>query len=277
MFQTYYGPDVSVYQGIINWPVLNPGAAFVLIKSSGSDDGNYLDPNFESNIDQARNYGNALPRGVYHFCGGTDALDDASYFVSAVGNNLQVGELYLFDCERGAAVTPSYALQALSAAKAALGWAGGVYVSQNRLVTEDWSAVAAAGYFVWPADWAVSPSADFSVGAFNTYSFQQYTDSATWPGIQGACDGDCFFAASITDWFKFGKPATPVVPPVVTPATPTPPVVAPTPPAAPPAQPAPVVPATPPTPIVPPPMKKPSWFERFLDWFEETFFKKGES
>src|ERR1017187_6731297 len=164
-FNTFYGPDISTYQTITNWPALNNGAAFIMIKSSGSDDGSYLDDKFLDNQNNARSFGNALPRIYYHFGGGiddgTDPINEANYWADNVGNDLEVGEVYEIDCERGVAVQPDWALKWLNQAKAIVGWGGGVYVSQSRLVSEDWSAVAAAGYFVHPADWAVAPSGDF--------------------------------------------------------------------------------------------------------------------
>ena len=225
-YKTFYGPDISAYQTITSWSELNNGAAWIMIKASGNDAGNYIDANYLENIANARTFGNALPRIVYDYCGGVDPISDANYFVDNVLVNLEVGEAYEFDCERGNAVTPEYALQALNQAKSRVGWGGGVYVSQNRLVTEDWSPVANAGYFVHPADWGVSPSGTFSVGAFKTYSFQQYTDSATWPGISAPCDGDVFFGEAVTDILKFGKPAPVITPPPVV-VTPPPVIVAP--------------------------------------------------
>jgi GH25 family lysozyme M1 (1,4-beta-N-acetylmuramidase) len=223
-FNTFYGPDISFYQTITDWVALNKGAAFIMIKASGNDDGNYVDSKYLENIAQARSFGNDLPRIVYNYCGGTDAVGDANYFVDNVGVNLQVGEAYEFDCERGAAVTPAYALQALNQAKSRLGWGGGVYVSQSRLISEDWSPVADAGYFVHPADW-IPTTDNFSVGAFKTYSFQQYTNKATWPGITTPCDGDAFFGDTAMDILKFGKPAAIAAPPAV---VATPPIVVPT-------------------------------------------------
>jgi hypothetical protein len=219
---TFYGPDISSYQTITDWNDLNNGAAFIMIKASGNDDGNYIDSKYEDNMAHARSFGNDLPRIVYNFCGGTDAAADANYFVDNVGINLQVGEAYEFDCERGAAVTPAYALAALNQAESRLGWGGGVYVSQSRLVSEDWSPVATAGYFVHPADWGVSTSDNFNVGAFKTYYFQQYTDNATWPGISAPCDGDAFFGPAAINILKFGKPATVLQPPVVVASYPPP-------------------------------------------------------
>ncbi len=224
-YQTFYGPDISAYQTVISWPELNNGAAWIMIKASGNDAGNYIDTSYQQNITNARVFGNSLPRIVYNYCGGVDPINDADYFVDNVLVNLEVGEGYEFDCERGAAVTPEYALQALNQAKSRAGWGGGVYVSQNRLVTEDWSAVANAGYFVHPADWGVAPSGTFSVGAFKTYPFQQYTDNATWPGISAPCDGDVFFGEVVTDILKFGKPAPIIVPPRVNITPPAAPVV----------------------------------------------------
>lgn len=225
MFNTFYGPDISTYQTVTDWNALNTGAAFIMIKSCGTDDGDYIDDKWEENITNARSFGNALPKITYAFCGGVDPIHDADYFVDNVGVNLHVGEAYEFDCERGNAVTPEYAKQALDHAKERLGWGGGVYVSQSRLINEDWTPVAEAGYFIHPADWADSTADNFNVGAFKTYSFQQYTDHATWPGISAPCDGNAFFGNDAIDILKFGKPADVPTPPVVIPIVVTPPPV----------------------------------------------------
>lgn len=252
-----------------------------MIKSSGSDiaEGNsYMDDKFQDNITNARSFGNALPRVIYHFLGGynvgADPIDEANWWVDNVGVNLQVGEAYEFDAERGVATEPAYALAALDQAKARLGWGGGLYISQSRLVSEDFSSVAAAGYFVHPANWGVSTADNFSVGAFGTYSFQQYTDKATWPGISAPCDGNAFFGNAAIDILSLGMPAVvtpppivipvppiiPVEPPVVTPPIPEP-IVVPDP------EPTPTPQPTPepiPTPVVI--IKQDPWYIRLLKW-----------
>ena len=59
-----HGIDVSRHQGNIDWrAVAQAGTRFAYIKAT--DGGDYLDPNFRSNWEQARAAG--IPRGAYHF------------------------------------------------------------------------------------------------------------------------------------------------------------------------------------------------------------------
>lgn len=83
-----HGIDVSRYQGDIDWHRLRSNAIidgcplrFVFIK--GTEGSSRVDPNFNDNFEQAREYG--FVRGVYHFWSNkSSARDQAYYFLKNV-------------------------------------------------------------------------------------------------------------------------------------------------------------------------------------------------
>ncbi len=83
-----HGIDISHYQGTINWDRLRSNAMvdgcpirFIIIKST--EGSSRIDPNFEENFYQAREYG--FVRGVYHFwSNNSSARAQANYFLSKV-------------------------------------------------------------------------------------------------------------------------------------------------------------------------------------------------
>lgn len=77
---TIYGPDVSSYQGNVNWPqVRAEGFDFAIVKCTQGD--NYLNPYFVSQIDGAKAAG--LLVAVYHYIEAScSAASQAAYFAS---------------------------------------------------------------------------------------------------------------------------------------------------------------------------------------------------
>jgi lysozyme len=85
------GNDVSLYQGVINWPrVYARGQRFVLIKATEGDD--LQDTFFKNNWAGAKSAG--LLRGAYHFfrCN-VDPVIQADYFINFVKSTNDIGEL----------------------------------------------------------------------------------------------------------------------------------------------------------------------------------------
>ena len=242
---TYYGADISRWQGTVDWPAFNPGAAFVFFKAGGGDGGNYIDSQFENNLAGSRALGNQMPHGVYWFLQGDDPVGEANYFIQNVGNRLQTGEVIVLDCETSSGVNPNNAKQWLDTVSSVLGFKPIVYMSDNTVLTHDWSAVANANYGLWVADWGVDTSNNVPLKYWPFYAFQQYKDNGTFPGISGNVDADAFFADAISDFYKYGKPAN-VPPPIETPAPVQPPVI-----------PVPPVPEPTPVPPVPEPIPEP--------------------
>ncbi|MBP7856934.1 MAG: glycoside hydrolase family 25 protein [Prevotella sp.] len=83
-----HGIDISRYQGEIDWQKLRSSAIidgcpvrFIFIKAT--EGASRVDPNFNDNFEQARDYG--FVRGVYHFwSNNSSARDQAYYFLSKV-------------------------------------------------------------------------------------------------------------------------------------------------------------------------------------------------
>ena len=90
-----HGIDISHYQGSVNWDRLRSNALvdgcpirFIIIKST--EGSSSIDPNFEDNFYQAREYG--FIRGAYHFWSvNSGAREQAYYFLQKV--HLERGDL----------------------------------------------------------------------------------------------------------------------------------------------------------------------------------------
>lgn len=268
---TFYGCDVSRWQGIIDWNALNPGAAFVFFKGGGGDDGNYVDSQFQNNLAGVRLLGNEMPHGWYWFASMGDPIAEANYFVDNCCSDIRIGEVLVLDDEVPGSLDPTWAKQWLDQVANRVGFKPIIYLSDSEVLNHDWSPVVDAGYGLWLADWAVSPADNAPLKYWPFYAFQQYTDNAHFPGIEGGTgnvDADAFFASAITDFFKYGKQPSPSAP-VALSAPPEQPIPVPAPvppaPAAPTTIPVKSVPPTQPIDIVKPVKKKEQPVNTFLD------------
>lgn len=248
---TFYGFDFSRWQGTINWGAVAGNAAFAFYKGTGGDAGLYVDSQFLANHAGARATG--IPHGIYHFGGTGDAVVEADYFYNQCLTNLVPGEVVVLDAESGNANDPNWCLAFLNHLETLIGFKPLIYINHNSMMTKDWSQVAAQNYGLWLADWDGNPNTVVTMKYWTFCAFQQYSDSATVPGVAGKVDADAFFAPDMSFFSKYGKPV-PTPPPVVTPVPPVPipgpaPVPSPTPEPAP--EPQPTPPAPEPTPIPP--------------------------
>lgn len=244
--QTFYGADISTYQGAVNWAAFNPGAAFVFIKAGGGDGKTqplYVDDKFAANKAGARSLGAQMPHGFYWFGGSNDATDEAHYFATNCVNDLEVGEVLVLDSESGAALSPAWCLEWLQAVESLTGVKPLIYMSASKTTEHDWSAVVANGNGLWVADYGVTPTQTVPIKYWPFYAFHQYKDNGTFPGISGNVDADAAFLEALTDFYKYGKqpttttpPPTPAPAPVDSPTAPSPPVIV---------TPSPVTPTTP--------------------------------
>lgn len=221
---TFYGADVSRWQGDVNWPAFNPGAAFVFIKAGGGDDGLYTDGKFYQNRDGVRSLGSDMPHGYYWFAGGGDPIGEANYFCDLLPD-LQTGEVLVLDWE----ISPGFnhdewCARFINQVKARTGITPLFYTNQNRVVSEDWSQTVATGCGLWVAHYGIGPDGDVPIKWWPFYAFHQYSSSGSFPGISGRVDTNAFFADAITDFYKYGKQSV-VLPPVIAP--PLPPLVPP--------------------------------------------------
>lgn len=255
MSKTFYGADVSEYQGNINWPAFNPGASFVFIKAS--EGAAYVDRKFSQNRTGVRRLGANMPHGFYHFANGGDPIAEANHFVSTVGP-LQTGEVLALDWEISPNIDhDTWCYRFLAQVKARTGVLPLFYTNQNRVVTENWTKTAGTGCGLWVAHYGIKPTETVPIKWWKFYAFHQYSSSGSFPGIAGRVDTDAFFANAITDFYKYGKKATaaPKPAPAPVPAPAPKPAPAPTPALVPKPQPTPTPvpqPTTPPV-VVPPP------------------------
>jgi GH25 family lysozyme M1 (1,4-beta-N-acetylmuramidase) len=207
--QTFYGADVSEWQGVIDWPTFNPGASFVWIKGSGGDGvttPHYVDAQLANNKSGVRALGNEMPHGYFHYAGNkTSPQSQAQYFFDNVCNDLQVGEAVALDFEVEVPDANAWVEAFKSTLESLLGFHMVLYVDTDRLNRFGFKIVLTTSP-LWEANYGFTP--DQTIPG-PMYTFHQFKDNGTFPGITGPVDTDAFFAEDITDFFKLGKPAAP--------------------------------------------------------------------
>lgn len=194
------GIDVSRWQNTIDWPmVASAGKAFAIIKATEGT--SYVDPTYLTNQAGAKAAG--MWTGAYHFArpdaGANDALLEAAHFASKV--NLGAGDLRpALDLEASGGLSVA-ALQTwvatfLEEVRVKTGVRAMIYTSPAfwKKYMGDSSALADAGYAVlWVAHWGVSaPTIPASNWGGHSWTFWQYSNCGTVPGISGCVDLDRF-------------------------------------------------------------------------------------
>lgn len=219
------GIDVSHWQEAIDWTqVAASGQRFAFAKAT--EGRTYVDPRYAANKAGAATVGIAF--GAYHFArpddSANDAILEADHFVDVA--QLVPGDLLpVLDIERtgglSRAEVTTWILTWLGRVTERLGVRPMVYTSPNgwNQRTGDTTAVADAGYTVlWVAHWGVdSPTVPAQDWAGNGWTFWQYTDCGTVPGIAGCVDMDVYDG---TDLGPVTIPSPDVTPPSVTIAPP---------------------------------------------------------
>jgi GH25 family lysozyme M1 (1,4-beta-N-acetylmuramidase) len=226
------GIDVSHHQGAIDWvQVGGAGVRFAFAKAT--EGRNYVDPQYATNKAGAALSGVVF--GAYHFAqpdgGANDAILEADHFVDTA--QLEPGDLVpVLDIERTGGLSQGqvtqWILTWLNRVTERVGVRPMVYTSPHGWATRtgDTTAVADAGYsLLWVAHWNVSsPTVPGANWSGNGWTFWQYGNCGTIPGIDGCVD---------VDWYETGSfdpvtiPTPDDVPPTATfalPATPAEPV-----------------------------------------------------
>lgn len=228
------GIDVSHWQETIDWAqVAASGQRFAFAKAT--EGRTYVDPMYASY--KAGATANGVAFGAYHFARPDDTADDAileaDHFVDTA--QLATGDLIpVLDIERtgglSQAEVTAWILAWLGRVTERLGVRPMVYTSPNGWAerTGDTTAVAEAGYTVlWVAHWGVeSPTLPAEDWGGYGWTFWQYTDCGTVPGIEGCVDLDWYESS---DLGPVTIPSPDVTPPTVSlapPADPDGPVVA---------------------------------------------------
>ena len=198
------GIDVSHHQGTIDWSqVGGAGTRFAIAKAT--EGRTYVDPMYAINKTGAEMAGLAF--GAYHFARPDDtpgdAVVEADHFVDVA--QLEPGNLIpVLDIERTGGLSQAqvtqWILTWLGRVTERLGVRPMVYTSPNgwRTRTGDTTAVVDAGYTVlWVAHWGVSaPTVPAEDWGGNGWTFWQYGDCGTLPGIGGCVD---------VDWYETGS------------------------------------------------------------------------
>jgi GH25 family lysozyme M1 (1,4-beta-N-acetylmuramidase) len=220
------GIDVSHWQETIDWTqVAASGVRFVIAKAT--EGRAYDDPMYATYKAGASAAGLAFT--AYHFARPDDtwhdAIKEADHFVDAA--QLGPGNLIpALDLERSGGLTQAqltqWILDWLGRVTERMGVRPMVYTSPNgwKNRTGDTTAVADAGYTVlWVAHWFVdSPTVPAEDWGGNGWTFWQYTDCGTVPGVTGCVDQD-WYAGTTFDAVTIPNPdVTPPVPTLVPPA-----------------------------------------------------------
>ncbi|MGA9161657.1 MAG: GH25 family lysozyme, partial [Actinomycetota bacterium] len=198
------GIDVSHHQGLIDWSqVGGSGTRFAIAKAT--EGRTFIDPNYAFNKANAEASG--LVFGGYHFARPddtpSDAVLEADHFVDVAqlepGNLIPVLDIETTGGLSQAQVT-QWILTWLGRVTQRLGVRPMVYTSPRGWETRtgDTTAVVDAGYTVlWVAHWGVStPTVPAGDWGGNGWTFWQYGNCGTIPGIDGCVDVDWYETAS---------------------------------------------------------------------------------
>jgi GH25 family lysozyme M1 (1,4-beta-N-acetylmuramidase) len=194
------GIDVSHYQGAIDWTqVAASGVRFAFAKATQGQ--SYTDPTYATNAAAAAAAGIVL--GAYDFAQPdatpNGAILEADHFLAVA--QPQPGQLLpVLDLETTGGLTPAqltaWTLAWLGEVASRTGGRAMVYTSPNGWASRmaDTTAIADAGYTVlWVAHWNVaSPTVPANDWQGHGWTFWQYSDCGSVPGITGCVDSDWF-------------------------------------------------------------------------------------
>jgi GH25 family lysozyme M1 (1,4-beta-N-acetylmuramidase) len=176
-------PDVSNYQGLVDWAqVLVSGRAGGICKAS--EGMNFVDATFARNWKVLGDL-NAV-RGAYHFArpGSSLPAQQAIRFLGAV-KTWKAGDILVLDLEAGDGNLSSWALGWLHEVQTQTGIVPWLY-SYGPFIRAHLTDPALAAYPLWIAAYQTSPPT--CPPPWKTYVLWQHTDKATVPGIRGGCD-----------------------------------------------------------------------------------------
>lgn len=198
------GPDVSSYQGSVDWGrVKSAGAGFGIAKAS--EGRTFTDPTFSKNWEGMKAAGIKV-RGAYHFGHpGESADDQASHFASIVGRPSS-GEFLVLDIESATRAMVEAGNWTKKTQNAVSDWCvsfvgqvktkTGVGYNRMWIYTGEWFWDPQAGgsnalseYPLWVSGYAASPPMP---RGWLSWTMWQYTDKAEWSGISGGTDSSKF-------------------------------------------------------------------------------------
>lgn len=187
----YQGIDVASYQGLPNWTsVKNSGRTFAFTKATEGT--TYTNPDFATNWARMKSAG--LIRGAYHYGHpGTDPVAQANYFCNVVAPTH--GDLQMtLDIETTDGKSPSqvrsWIVAFINQIQARTGRPGIIYTGFYF-----WRDSAGNGSNLncplWLAAYVSDPT-PYVPAAWSTWSFWQYTDAGSVPGVSGGVDLDAW-------------------------------------------------------------------------------------
>lgn len=229
-----WGPDVSKYQGVVDWKaVAKSGATFGIAKAS---EGSHTQDSYFSNNWKYMKDAGLLVRGAYHYAHtDNDPLKDAANFVDTVtkAGGLGPHDILALDAEDVCAASKKVS------AKATADWClkfvkevqrlSGLPNNRIWVYTGAWWWNPRAGasdvlkeYPLWVSAY-VAGNEPPKVGGWSTWTVWQYTSGGTVAGVAGRCDVSRYNGTleSFKNLVGFAAP------PVVKPPSPKPPVVTP--------------------------------------------------
>ena len=222
------GIDVSHYQNTIDWTqVPGSGRRFVVMQATVGE--TYVDPTYATNHAGARAVG--LPISAYHFAWPLTLPNDAVIQADWYAQNaaLLPGDLVpALDLEQTGGLSPQD-LQAwvsawLAEVTARLGVRPMIYTSPNFWANSmgDTSMFADQGYAVlWVAHWFTSsPAIPGNNWGGHGWTFWQYSNCGTVPGISGCVDLDRYNGSDLTGMTFNYQPLPPIAPPTPPPNAP---------------------------------------------------------
>jgi GH25 family lysozyme M1 (1,4-beta-N-acetylmuramidase) len=197
------GVDVSHYQGLVNWTQV-AAKSYRFTFQKATEGTTFVDATYP--VNRAGAEGMGLRFGAYHFArpAGTgpasiasSAIAQADHFVTIA--QPQPGELPpVLDLEvtggLGSTLLAQWAQAWLDEVKARTGVSGFVYASPNFWKDHlgNTSSFALGGYRLWVAHWTKGGSPSVPAGNWGGlgWTFWQWTDCASVPGVLKCVDGD---------------------------------------------------------------------------------------
>lgn len=203
--------DISSWQKGIDLATVfkeNPLDGVVVKATEGT---NYVNPYFTGWAMWLKD--NGKPLGLYHFLAGGNAEAEAAFFVNTI--RPYIGHAVLFaDYESDALKRGTgYLKNFLDTVLELTGVRPLVYCSLSVVQSQDFNAIASAGYKLWLAQYASNnvvngfqehPWQQGSVAPFNGFVMHQYTGNGRLKGYNGSLDLD-LFNGSFSSWIELAK------------------------------------------------------------------------
>ena len=216
------GPDVASYQhpggASIDWSqVKSSGRNFAFVKATEGT--GYVNPYFSA--DWAAIQANGMVRGSYHYAkpdtSPTSAAEQAQYFVATAGLMQATGDLApILDLEETGGLSPSglitWVHSWLSTITALTGRTPIIYTYPYFWRSAMGNDTGFTNYPLWIADYngGSAPNTPL-IGGWNSWTFWQYTDSGSIPGIPTGVDisSFCCDAATLSSLSNGATPTPP--------------------------------------------------------------------